>query len=123
MANPVIHHSITTGAAADPTALVDGPAWDAAHTVTGLENIPNVDTTNATNLTSGTVPAARLAATGKPFVILFSGQSNPENVLTYAWSPNPNANLWNGGNEGSIGTAFAALASSTVQLPAKLASD
>jgi len=62
MAAPVIHHSTTTGAAANPNVLVDGPAWDAAHTVSGLENVPNVDTTNASNLTSGTVPDARMPA-------------------------------------------------------------
>lgn len=56
----IITHATLTGASADTTALVDGPKWDAAHTVTGLENVPNVDTTNASNLTSGTVPAARL---------------------------------------------------------------
>jgi hypothetical protein len=123
MANPVIHHSVTTGAAADPTALVDGPAWDAAHVITGLENVPNVDTTNASNLSSGTIPAARLAATGKPFVILFSGQSNPEAISPYSWSPNPNAKFWNGGREGAVGTAFAPLDQSNIQLPAKIASD
>lgn len=31
----VVKHSTVTGAAADPTALVDGPAWDANHTLTG----------------------------------------------------------------------------------------
>lgn len=55
MATVVVHHSTTTGADPNPDALVDGPAWDAAHTVTGLENVPNVDTTNADNITSGTL--------------------------------------------------------------------
>jgi hypothetical protein len=51
--NVVVHHSSTTGAAANPRALVDGPKWDAAHvaTVTGLENVVNLDTTNPTNIT------------------------------------------------------------------------
>jgi len=31
----VVKHATITGAAADPTALVDGPAWDANHTLTG----------------------------------------------------------------------------------------
>src|SRR5689334_17876405 len=32
----VVTHTTVTGAAADSTALVDGPAWDANHTVTGV---------------------------------------------------------------------------------------
>jgi hypothetical protein len=62
MATVTINHRKVTGAAADPKAIVDGPAWDDVHTVTGLENVANVDSTNASNLTSGTVPAARMPA-------------------------------------------------------------
>lgn len=82
MATVVVHHSVVTGAAADPNALVDGPAWDAAHTVTGVENVDNTsdankpvstaqaaadalvaaNAANASNLSSGTVPAGRMPA-------------------------------------------------------------
>lgn len=90
---PVVHHANTTGAAANPAVLVDGPKWDAGHTVTGLSNLDDtadadkpvstaqatadalvasnaatalaaeaVLARNANNLTSGTVPAARMPA-------------------------------------------------------------
>lgn len=36
-----VTHAVVTGAAADSGALVDGPAWDANHTITGLT--PGVD--------------------------------------------------------------------------------
>ncbi len=43
-----VKHATLTGAAADPTALVDGPAWDAAHTVTGLDIGSDVQAHDAT---------------------------------------------------------------------------
>lgn len=84
-----ITHAVVTGAPSDPTALVDGPAWDAAHVFSltaadvGLGSVNNTsdankpvstaqaaanavvaaNAANASNLTSGTVPAARLPAT------------------------------------------------------------
>src|SRR5581483_1493894 len=106
MVVPVIHHSVTTGAAANPQALVDGVAWDAAHTVTGLENVPNVDTTNASNLVSGTVPVARLAGSGAPFVILTAGQSQNVKSKALAWTPASNAVVWNN-TIGTVGTGSA----------------
>jgi hypothetical protein len=82
MATVVVKHH-PSGGPADPTALVDGPTYDAdPHIVTGLENVDNTSDANkpvstaqaaaaavvaanaaiATNLTSGTVPAARMPA-------------------------------------------------------------
>lgn len=60
MADVSVTHNRVTGAAANPNVLVDGPAWDEAHVVTGLENVQNVDTTNASNITSGTLSVDRL---------------------------------------------------------------
>jgi hypothetical protein len=58
MATPVITHRTVTGAAANPNVLVDGPSWDDTHVVTGLENVPNLDTTNADNVTGGSQTGA-----------------------------------------------------------------
>lgn len=63
------------------------------------------------------------SAPGAPIFILFSGQSNPENTFVYSWTPNPNALRWNGGSEGTVGTAFAPIDSTHISLPDKIASD
>jgi hypothetical protein len=41
-----IVHASVTGATANPDVLVDGPKWDADHTVTGLENVDNTSDLN-----------------------------------------------------------------------------
>lgn len=46
MATVTIKHATLTGAAANPAVLVDGPKWDATHTVTGLENVDNTSDAN-----------------------------------------------------------------------------
>lgn len=46
MATPVVKHATLTGAASNPAVLVDGPKWDAEHTITGLENVDNTSDLN-----------------------------------------------------------------------------
>jgi hypothetical protein len=51
-----VKHATLTGAAANPDVLVDGPSWDASHTITGQVNLASEVTGNlpVTNLDSGT---------------------------------------------------------------------
>ncbi|HEV7411052.1 MAG TPA: sialate O-acetylesterase [Bradyrhizobium sp.] len=59
-----------------------------------------------------------------PFVILATGQSNFSMAPALAWTPAANAKLWNfNGSDGNIGTAYAALGNSTVNITQKIASD
>lgn len=57
------------------------------------------------------------------FVILVTGQSNPEVIRAYPSAPNSRAKIWDGGREGTIGTSFVALDPANIQLPTKMASD
>lgn len=57
------------------------------------------------------------------YVIIVTGQSNPEVIRAYPWSPNPRAKIWDGGREGTVGTSFVALDPANIQLPTKMASD
>lgn len=81
MASVVVKHNLKTNALPNPAVLVDGSTWDNdPHVVTGLDQIDNTSDVNkpvsiaqaaaiaseaalarnAVNLTSGTIPAARL---------------------------------------------------------------
>lgn len=56
MVTPVITHRFISGKPQGLDATrVYGNKWDDTHVVTGLENIQNVDTTNAANISSGTL--------------------------------------------------------------------
>lgn len=57
-----IKHASLTGAAANPDVLVDGPKWDAAHTITG-EALSASNDTNVTLSLTGTPNTALLEAT------------------------------------------------------------
>lgn len=90
-----VTHSTVTGATADSTALVDGVAWDAAHTLTGTasaaqlnENVVQivVDDTNVTGdiasqtLTlgwTGTLALSRLATGTSGYALIGNGVSAP----------------------------------------------
>lgn len=58
----VITHSTVTGAAADSTALVDGVAWDANHTITGAMS-PSQGGTGVVNNDSSTITISGSFAT------------------------------------------------------------
>ena len=61
---------------------------------------------------------------GDPIVILATGQSNFVQRPSLAWSPSSNALAWNWNDvDGSVGTAFEAIPSTTINLPEKVASD
>lgn len=49
-----VSHRKVSGQAAGPSSTrIYGTHWDEDHVVTGLENVPNVDATNADNITGG----------------------------------------------------------------------
>lgn len=60
----VVTHTTVTGAAADSTALVDGPAWDANHTLTGVAGLSQGGTAADLSATGGTGQVLKQASAG-----------------------------------------------------------
>lgn len=84
MANPTVVHASITGAAANPDALVDGPKWDAAHTVTGLENVDNTSDANKP-ISTATQTALNAKITGAPAALTRTSDTNV--TLTLGGTP------------------------------------
>lgn len=107
MANPVVHHSIVTNAAADPAALVDGPAWDAAHTVTGLENVDNTSDVNKPVSTAQATADALVASNAAAAIALKAALAGA-NAFTNTTGKNTfsTATLGNVGVAGAGGGVF-----------------
>lgn len=91
----------------------------AAPVVSG--NLPSFNGTTGLLKDSG-IPAISL--TNKPYFILATGQSNLNHAPALSWTPNPNVLRWNNAvNTPNVGTAFAAISNTTVNVIDKLASD
>lgn len=71
MATVTIKHGTLTGAAANPNVLVDGPKWDASHTVTGLENVDNTSDANKP-ISTATQNALTAITTARPRTALLA---------------------------------------------------
>jgi len=102
MATPIITHSKVSSGTQNVNAEVDLYDWNQNHVVTGLENVPNLDTTNADNITGGaqtgtgamvraTAPTITLGnATGLPVATGITGLAS--GVSTFLATPS-SANL------------------------------
>lgn len=84
MATVTIKHASLTGAAANPAVLVDGPKWDAGHTVTGLENVDNTSDVNKP-ISTATQAALDAKATGAASALTRVSDTNV--VLTLGGTP------------------------------------
>lgn len=68
--------------------------------------------------------ACRFPNTGKKLVIFATGQSNFTLAPSLTWTPAPNAFRWNfSGTSGTVGTAFATLRNTVINLPEFIASE
>lgn len=115
MANPIVVHSVVTNAATNPDVLVDGPAWDAAHVVTGLENVDN--TSDADKPISTAVQAALdLKADDANLAAHLADTANPHSVTA------TQVGLGNVNNTSDAGKPVSTATQTALDLKANLAS-
>lgn len=82
----------------DPSSTTKKARFDVGNVTAGQTRVFSLQDRNGT-----------VSLDGDPFVILSTGQSNAANERVYAWSPEPNAYLWNSSGSTGTGTAFEAM--------------
>lgn len=93
---------------------------DPGTVATGSELIPVVQNGATVKLTAEQILAG---VTGEPIVILCTGQSNFVQRPAHSWTPAVNVSSWNYSDvDGNVGTAYASIPSSTINLPERIGS-
>jgi len=112
----------STGSSAAPTA-VNIASLTTKGSPTGSDYVLISDQAASGALKKAAFPTGG-GGSSIPIVIFADGQSNISLMMTYSWSPNANAKIWNNTqNAVNTGSAFVALSSSTVGICEKFASD
>lgn len=74
-----VKHNKVTGAPADPTAIVDGPAWDDAHALTGLLGLDHGGTGADLSITGGTSKFLKQTTMGGAVIV---DTATPNDITT-----------------------------------------